>query len=155
MVALSMEVTPMNSSLKRETEVALSFPHHPRMVLFDDDPFFVRMMEQYARKHFLDLTGVWRMDDIPTVARQDFDLAIIDFDLGDLSGLEVAEFLEEVFDTLPSILISHTQRRPDRKHPWPQSVRTFVLKDNGPAVILGTALEAYTFNNRKGGYHAP
>ncbi|WP_176736883.1 response regulator [Oligoflexus tunisiensis] len=138
----------MNSNLKRETEVALSFPPAPRIVLFDDDPFFVRMMEQYARRNYLSLTGVWRMDDIPRIARQDFDLAIIDYDLGDLSGIEVAEFLEEVFDTMPFIMISHSQRWPDKNQPWPRSVRNFVLKENGPAMILDTALEAYAFSNR-------
>lgn len=135
----------MNRSMELDRVPDASFLDGPRMVLFDDDPFFVRMMEHYARQNFMSLTGVWRMDDIPEIATRDFDLAIVDFDLGDISGIELAAYLEEVFEELPLVMISHTQRLPTRRQPWPQSVRTFVLKENGPASILDTALKTHAF----------
>jgi DNA-binding NarL/FixJ family response regulator len=71
------------------------------------------------------------------------DVLIADYDLGELSGVELAERLSDDLGSVPVILISGTSRSSDCDGGWPPCVAGFALKSDGVAHILGLAEAAW------------
>jgi DNA-binding NtrC family response regulator len=132
----------------RRPAAAASILAVPRIVLFDDDPLFGKAMERAARLSQVSLASIADAKDVEKIANMQFDVAIVDFDLGDITGVEVAEFLCDVATRLPMLMISHTDRCSTVDLPWPRAVKGFVNKHYGPDTILEEALDVYDQNRR-------
>jgi len=115
----------------------------PRIVLFDDDPLFSCAIERIARINSIPLVSICDVSDVARIANQNFDLAIVDFDLGDITGIEVAQFLQDSVANVPILMVSYTNRWETQEDPWPRTVRQFVRKDVGPAAIIEEAIKVF------------
>jgi two-component SAPR family response regulator len=115
----------------------------PRVVLLDDDRIFAKTMERIAKKNAISLMSICNPEDLERIAGMDFDLALVDFDLGDVTGVELAEGVSEAVGYIPIIMISNRRRRPTAGEPWPATIKRFVEKSVGPAEILDQALDVY------------
>jgi CheY-like chemotaxis protein len=116
----------------------------PRILLVDDDPIFGRVMTAVATALGFDVRYV---DEADGVLRGHHalgcDVLIVDYDLGELSGVELAERLCNDLDGAPVILVSSTARSPDRDGAWPPCIAGFALKSDGVAPILALAEAAW------------
>ncbi len=108
----------------------------PRIAVIDDDPMFGRIMEQLGRRAGVEIKY---FEDFETL--EGFDVAIIDYDLGSMTGVDISRHVEMFIGALPVILVSRSKISRDRS--WPRCIKEFVYKGMGPWAILDAAIEAY------------
>jgi CheY-like chemotaxis protein len=133
---------PPTGSLK---SIASGSAAIPRIVLFDDDPIFARAMERTARRRSVPLVSICNPTDAAKIAGMPIDVAIVDFDLGDMTGVELADWVTDFVGSIPILLISYTLREPTAEEPWPRSIKRFALKADGVESIL---IDAIATHNR-------
>lgn len=105
-------------------------------VLIDDDQNYRSIMSKYAKKngvHLETYSSLSELGSIGNLAR--YDGAIIDYELEELSGVDIAEYVSILYWDLPVTLVSEKQRRPDTKV-WPDSIKCFFEKSHGCENIL-------------------
>ena len=112
-----------------------------RFVLIDDDPAYGMIMHKAALKRGLTLDVFESLDHMASIGSLGFyDAALVDYDLGHMTGVEIGEYLVALFNGLPMILISYQNREMSLEHAWPQSIKTFIHKSESHDSIL-SALE--------------
>ncbi len=114
----------------------------PRILVVDDDPIFGKTMQRAAALKGVDLRHVKTLEEVGLVKVEDFDVILMDFALGAVTGLELTRYLEDqVGKQIPTILTSQTPRSVSRR--WPSTIREFVHKDLGPFALLEACFEAF------------
>jgi len=102
-----------------------------RIVLIDDDPIYRSIMLRFAKENGVEFDAFENLMDLGSVGMLgQYDAAIVDFDLGCLNGVEIAEYLSALFGDIPMVLISEKQREPGQNG-WPPSIKRFVKKSEG------------------------
>ncbi len=110
-----------------------------RYVLIDDDPTYQSIMKRFSKEHNMHLEVYENLVDLGSVGLLGrYDAAIVDYDLGQINGVEVAEYLSVLFGDIPTILVSDRQRNPSERQ-WPNSIKRFVKKSQGYAHVLNQA----------------
>lgn len=123
---------------KKERSKSLALP---RILLVDDDPGFGKIMQRTAVARGTPLTFCESLDEMSKLTNWNFDIAIIDYDLGLLTGCELTSYLESfAAKELPVILVSQTERL--SKDEWPPSIYSFVHKMKGANSIIDVAIDA-------------
>lgn len=112
-----------------------------RMLVIDDDESFLRIMERAARRKGITLKVCQNADEAARLSDDQFDVLVVDYMLGEESGLDAAAMWEHGPNDKPVILISQTTRIPPTKR-WPGAMREFVHKRLGPFAIIEAAIEA-------------
>lgn len=113
----------------------------PKLVLIDDDPLFGNIMVRVAKKRELDIdyfSSLIETDSFGSLGQ--YDAAIVDYDLGNMTGIDIAEYLQLFFGDIPMILVSGEQRDKSVPKSWPGTVRCFIHKNEGYDAILSEAL---------------
>lgn len=113
----------------------------PRILLVDDDPLFLHMMEFVAQREGIPLiTFNSPKEAYQKVGTLDFDIAILDYNLGLVSGVQLATFIRNRVRSVPAILVSQSDFPRRSLHGlFSQALD----KASGPNKILGSALEEY------------
>lgn len=136
------EVFAMNIKKKNrlDTETLMDTEQRPqRFVLIDDDPTFRAILLRAASIHGVEVDVYESLEDLGAVGLLSrYDVAIIDYDLGALNGIEIAEYLEILCSNTPMILVSAKDRRANARK-WPKSIKQFIPKSMGYAYILEQA----------------
>lgn len=110
-----------------------------RFVLIDDDEVCRKVYKGFADAEGTLLDCFNSLEEMGSIGHlAAYDVAIVDYDLGHMNGLEIAEYLPSLFGGMPMVLISG-KNRDDKVGKWPSSVRCFVSKDAGPEAILAAA----------------
>ncbi len=111
----------------------------PRMVLIDDDPSYTSILARCAAIEGIELDTFNSLSELGFVSLlRNYDVAIIDYDLGSLNGVEIAEYMSSLLNNMPMVLISASDRSAEIAH-CPCSVRAFLNKSAGFSKILDTA----------------
>jgi len=117
----------------------------PRMLILDDDEVFARVLKQCALKKGASSSICLSIDEISNLQDWNYDVVVMDFDLGAVNGFELAQYLELTSNAeVPVILVSQSQVFTDCE--WPKNIREFVHKDLGSYAILDAAFEAHEIN---------
>jgi PleD family two-component response regulator len=117
----------------------------PRVLLIDDDPTFGKMMMRAARAKNVPITYCKNLVEFRKLKNFDFDVFIVDFDLGEVNGSELTRYMEQFSkEEIPTILISQTNQTDSNS--WASTIREFVHKRVGPYAILDAAFEAHEVN---------
>lgn len=112
-----------------------------KMVLIDDDVQFCTIMAHYATSRGLTLDYYSDLQEMGSLGKlSEYDVAIVDYDLGSINGVEIAEYLPIFFGDMPMILVSGRTRNESGDKKWPRSIKRFVHKDVGPDEILDSAI---------------
>lgn len=128
--------TVQSSSFFAPSRVTAAAPRLPRIAVIDDDPLFGKIMEQLGRKLGVEIK---HFEDFETLAG--YDVAIVDYDLGSMTGLDIGRHVERYIGSLPIILVSRTKLSKDPS--WPRCIKKFVYKGLGAYAILDAAVEAH------------
>jgi DNA-binding response OmpR family regulator len=111
----------------------------PRMVLIDDDPSYTTILKRKAEVDGIQLDAFHSLSELGFVALlRNYDVAIIDYELEEMNGVEIAEYMSSLLDDMPMVLISASDRTEEMTH-CPGSVRVFVNKADGFDKILNAA----------------
>ena len=113
-----------------------------KVLLVDDDASFGKIMLRSARLRGIDLTFCVAIDEVAKYSHETFDLALIDFHLGSVTGVEFSEYLTRYnFGALDTIIISHSQQNISQQ--WPINARRFLNKKIGPHQIFDSVCQTY------------
>lgn len=89
------------------------------------------------------------MDDLGYVGRfREFNAAIVHEDFQPLSGFELAEYLEKLFQSLPMILLSDRHSEDEAMEELPSSVIACLPAGHDPEEVLGRAEAAAVLHAR-------
>lgn len=123
-------------------EMLSSKKNSRRMVLIDDDPAYCSILSTFAHSRGLELDTYHSLQEMGSIGKmRDYALAIVDYDLGIMSGVEVAEYIPIFFGDMPLILISGNYRVRTEESTWPEAIKDFVHKGFGPDGILDVAMQ--------------
>lgn len=111
----------------------------PRMVLIDDDPSYTSILKRKAEVAGIELDAFHSLADLGFVALlRNYDVAIIDYELEEMNGVEIAEYMSKLLDGMPMVLISATDRSAEMSH-CPGNIRVFVNKSDGFDKVITAA----------------
>lgn len=117
----------------------------PRILLVDDDPTFGKIMKKAAKSKNIPLTYCKSILEFSQIKKLDYDVLLVDYDLGEVNGSELTSYIEQfTSEEIPVILISQTNQKSSSS--WPATIREFVHKRVGPFAILDAAFEAHEVN---------
>jgi len=119
----------------------------PRILLVDDDVVFGQIMLGFAKEQNLALTYCRSTEQVSRLTQFNFQLAVIDYDLGAITGIQLSHFLERFLYSIPVILVS--QYREINRSPLPPCIREFIHKSAGPSEILEAALRTLRYEYSK------
>lgn len=112
----------------------------PRVVLIDDDEVFNTIMLRVAEQHGVELDAFTSLVELGGVAMLGrYDVAIVDYNLGYLTGVEIGHYLSSLFKGLPMILISDGEPLSRLSEALPDSIVTFYSKRLGYKKIMEKA----------------
>lgn len=107
-------------------------------VLIDDDPTYRLIMQRCAEVEGIKLDVFESLEEMGSVGLlKAYDVAIVDYDLGKMTGIEIGEYLTRLIKDVPMVLLSAKDRYPDQ--PWPESIKCFINKQEGYAYVLERA----------------
>ena len=113
-----------------------------RFILVDDDPIYAKVLVSVAYQQGLIVDRVSSVQELQLISTQQlYAAAIVDFDLGDDSGVEAVGRIQQRLGAVPALLISDTPRRPLGTRHWPAAIRRFLLKSTGHHEILLAATQ--------------
>jgi DNA-binding NtrC family response regulator len=114
-------------------------PPKSRVLLVDDDWDFAELVRSKAEAMGLDVEHHTSAKTLGRTNLGGFAVAIIDYNLGSTSGLQIAEVIDDLTVDLPVILISGERQIDPLNRFWPQCIRGFITKERGLDVILAAA----------------
>lgn len=113
--------------------------HGERIVLIDDDPVYRRIMKRAAKMADIDVDIYESLMDLGSVGLlANYDVAIVDYHLEAMTGVEIGEYLASMMSGKPMILVSR-DRLTDSDKSWPSSIKKFMNKDEGYTNVLNEA----------------
>ena len=113
----------------------------PRILLVDDDPLFLAEIKRLAKANQFDVIDYSSVKEIYwNLSENHFDVGIIDYGLGMVTGVQLARFLERSIPKFPMILVS-AKERIEKSDGWPRCIEDAVSKSVGPHEILSIALK--------------
>ena len=114
------------------------------ILLVDDDPLFGKIMLAIASKQNVRLTYFRSpreaYQQLPSLR---FDVAIIDYHLGLVNGIQLSNFLENFAKQIPVVLISGKNGDQIKDGPWPNNIQDFISKTTNPEEILEMVIKAH------------
>jgi DNA-binding response OmpR family regulator len=120
-----------------------NFPKKGILVI-DDDPTFRDLIRTVGQALKLPVTTVASLEEMPSFAAlKDYDIAIIDFNLESFCGIEIAEYVDVFFKSLPVLIISSENLDPAAANRWPSCIKKFVHKSFGPFAILHRSMNLW------------
>ncbi len=114
------------------------------ILVIDDDPTFRDLIRTVGQALKLPVTTVASLEEMPSFAAlKDYDIAIIDFNLERFCGVEIAEYVDVFFKSLPVLIISGENLDPTPASRWPSCIKKFVHKSFGPYAILQRSMKLW------------
>lgn len=114
----------------------------PKIVLVDDDPTFGHIMEAVALSHGLTLTYFQSVREAYRhIEETRFDIAIIDYDLGQVTGVQFGRHLDRIAGKVPVVLVSALKMPKETQ--WPAPVAHFISKKEDPETVLLEVVRVY------------
>ncbi len=136
----------MEAKLQEDGKIVM-----PHFVLVDDDPIFAKLLEKVAASQRVRLTTFcYPSDAYRELPNLDFDVAIIDYDLGRVTGVQLCQYLERLHRKVPVLLVSHLPKIESRGSASDWIFRA-LNKGAGPYSILVSAIGAHQQRKRKEG----
>ena len=124
----------------RENTVASMFRGPLEILLVDDDRSFGSILKRSGAKSGLNITVCHDIDSLGSQMHNLFDVAIVDYDLGAVTGVEIVAYLEERTRNTSFVLIS--QSALPRNEEQTPTGWSFIHKARGNDAILSAVYEA-------------
>ena len=114
--------------------------------VIDDDEAFLFLIQKQASRYNINVTCFESISAI-TYKKQirTFDVILVDFQIEEFNGLQIAEYISSFFSGVPVILVSGSDD-PPKLESWSPNIQTFLPKKLGVDGILKETL--FWLNNR-------
>ncbi len=121
----------------------------PRILVVDDDPMFCYAFQRFAKLRQVPVGIYETIEDFEKTKDWAYDLVVMDFDLGSLSGVEFAEYIENAIGYVPTLLVSCADREQEFGSPWPDLIEGFSNKEKGLENIFDDAIKTYAIGRMR------
>lgn len=118
-----------------------------RILLLDDDKSFGAILKRWGAKSHLDFTVCHDLDSLGAQLNSGFDVAVIDYDLGSVTGFEIVRYLEDRDWQTPFIFVSQSEL-PEEEDGSPLTWN-FIHKARGPQAIIQAVFDADRSNKQR------
>ncbi len=123
------------------TEKVNKTPTH--VVLVDDDPIFTSLVQKVARQERIQITIFSTVESAyRELPRLKFDVALFDYYIGDSTGMQLSQFIQQTGKKIPIILISYFGEIEKRQ--FPSFIDKAINKSAGPYSILTAVRKVLT-----------
>lgn len=114
----------------------------PKIAIIDDDPDFCGIFSAIANHEGIDHETFSSLDEMGNFTNlKNYDLVVVDYTLPNMTGVEIAEYIDIFFGDIPVILISASDSVKYSKNEWPGCIRQFKQKKYGVAPIIQSTLQ--------------
>jgi DNA-binding NtrC family response regulator len=135
---LGSEAKQWDSRFFSQSLKPLSTPRY--LVLIDDDPSFLAIMKRLADSQGVRLDCFENLDDLLIMdVFKKYDAAILDYDLGDQTGIDISQYIYCFVKEIPTLIISAKDRTAECRD-IPRCVRSVLRKSAGYQYILELAV---------------
>ncbi|MBO4787945.1 MAG: response regulator transcription factor [Lachnospiraceae bacterium] len=108
----------------------------PKILIADDEPDIVRLIERYALREGYEVTGVGNGDEaIAACRREDFDVIVMDVMMPDTDGFTACKKIRE-FKDIPVLMLSARGTEYDKLFGFEVGVDDYVTKPFSPKELL-------------------
>jgi len=120
-----------------------------KIILIDDDSAFGCLMKRTAQHLALNLDFYDSLDSLGFIGSLAlYDIIIVDHQMSNISGIEVASYIPSLFSNKTVILISSTDLKQDHSVKIPEFITEFIHKDASCDRVLQKAIAAHQFRLR-------
>ena len=121
----------------------------PRLLLVDDDPVFCKVLAEVAKRERIPIVCFTSVKEAYAKVRDiDFDIALLDYDLGPVTGVQLANFIVGHHQKGASaLLVSNLGEL--KNADFPSFIKSSVNKHGGAYKVLVAALEQFDTMERK------
>jgi two-component system, OmpR family, phosphate regulon response regulator PhoB len=119
----------------------MSTPTGPRVLIVDDEPVILRLLEVNFRLGGFVVDAVTRGDEaLERAAEHPPDVVLVDLMLPEMPGLEIVRRLRARPETaaVPVVMLTARTEREDRERSYALGVQAFVTKPFEPSELLET-----------------
>jgi len=114
-----------------------------KIILIDDDPLFGRLMQRAAQNLELNLDFYESLSSLGFIGSlAQYDIIIVDNQMDNVSGIEVASYIPSFFTDKTIVLISSTDLAKDTSMQLPEYISEFIHKELGCDKVLEMAIAA-------------
>ncbi len=116
----------------------------PKILLIDDDPTFRNVMVSVAKSSRSEMAAYESLLDLGALDLiMLYDVAIIDYKLEGMTGLEISEHLNAFFEDIPMLLVSSLGRSDIPQFEKTTGDISYICKSAGSRKIFNTAIQLY------------
>lgn len=124
---------------KTHAPLADGTQHNPKILLIDDDPVFIAVMKRWALMEKVQLESYVSLDEMGFIGLfSNYDVAILDYDLGYTTGIEIARCTDALLHHMPIVIVSAKDRSQECADA-PTCVKAVLQKSKGYSHILNVA----------------
>jgi DNA-binding response OmpR family regulator len=107
------------------------------VLLIDDDPYFHAITKAILDPRFYEFHGFESLPDMGNFSLLGkYDIAILDYYLPAVNGLEIAQYVDAFFRDMPVILVSGGKPGEEEGATiWPSCIQKYVNKAHGPKAL--------------------
>jgi len=139
MVTTSVKSQGMGQEAKAHAPLAEGTSQSPRILLIDDDPVFIAVMKRWAMMEKVQLESYVSLDEMGFIGLfSNYDVAILDYDLGYTTGIEIARCTDALLHHMPIVIVSAKDRSLECADA-PTCVKAVLQKSKGYSHILNVA----------------
>lgn len=107
------------------------------MLLIDDDPSFCHILSSAAKGVGIEVDQIQNLIELQGVVKlPDYDIVLLDFDLGAGTGFDVADFIASLSGELPILMVTGKKIQQLPMHRCPNSIKKYISKAEGYQTIL-------------------
>ena len=112
------------------------------VLLVDDDPLFRRLVSGALDPDYFTVAAFESLPDVGSISQVGaFDIAVIDYYLPSVNGVEIAEYVDAFFKAMPVILVSGGRPGGDAEKLWPSCIKRYVEKSAGVGEVINAIIE--------------
>ncbi len=117
-----------------------------KIILIDDDPAFGHLMKRAAQNLELKLDFFESLSSLGFIGSlAQYDIIIVDNQMSNVTGIEVASYIPSFFSNKTVILISSTNLKQNHSLKLPEYITEFIHKEVGCDSVLQQAIAARQF----------
>ena len=115
-----------------------------KLLLIDDDKDFGALMLAIAEAYAIRIKFVTSLNEVNAVELADYDVIIVDYQLEDITGPELATMLQQTIPEVPLMLISGKKAPDLNQESYPSNIKKFVSKNvDGSKLLLSAYKMTY------------
>lgn len=120
----------------------LEWEHRIKVLLIDDDPLFQELVRASLDHRYFEVDVFSSLSVLQNYAdMSEYDIVILDHYLPEVTGLEIAQYVDMYFQNTPVIMVSGGHPGNDPAWVWPGCIQKYVTKKSGISALVSAVMD--------------